>query len=112
MIVSVMIFYVWERIAIYERMYQINRLKATVSELSNADKALEIAYYKLTDYSRIEKLAKTNLGLVNSDNLQVILVGAPVEKKAVPAIPEHITAYNKRRNILARIMSMSKAYAR
>jgi len=113
LIVGIMIFYVWERIAIYETVYEINHLKSTVSELSKTNKNLELTYYKLVNYNRLEKIAKANLGLVDADSLRVIIVRENGQQEVKPYIKEAAYIDNKRKKgVLSRIIESSVAYAK
>jgi cell division protein FtsL len=75
-IVSLAVFYVWERFTAVELTIRLERLKEEIVTLENTTKKLEIEKTSLSSHKRIERIALTELGLKYPANDQIVIVTA------------------------------------
>ncbi len=72
-----LLFYLWQHIQVVRLGYQIERLRTERVALVQESKALSVELSRLRSLTRVEKLARRKLGMVNPGPGQVILLEDP-----------------------------------
>ena len=69
-----LIFFVWSRLQITHLGYQISQANSTQQRLLKLNKQMKVEVASLKSLSRIESIAKNQLGLINPEPHQVIFI--------------------------------------
>jgi len=69
-----LIFLVWSRLQITHLGYQISQANSTQQRLLKLNKQMKVEVASLKSLSRIESIAKNQLGLINPEPHQVIFI--------------------------------------
>ena len=69
-----LIFFVWSRLQITHLGYQISQANSTQQKLLKLNKQMKVEVASLKSLSRIESIAKNQLGLINPEPHQVIFI--------------------------------------
>jgi len=69
-----LIFFVWSRLQITHLGYQISQANSTQQRLLKMNKQMKVEVASLKSLSRIESIAKNQLGLINPEPGQVIFI--------------------------------------
>jgi len=69
-----LIFFVWSRLQITHLGYQISQANSTQQRLLKLNKQMKVEVASLKSLSRIESIAKNQLGLINPEPHQVVFI--------------------------------------
>lgn len=72
--VGSLIFFVWSRLQITHLGYQISHTNSEQKQLLQLNKQMKLEVASLTSLSRIESIAKNQLGLINPEPHQVVFI--------------------------------------
>ena len=74
LLICSLIFFVWARLQITHLGYQISQANSTQQELLKLNKQLKLEVASLKSFSRIENIAKNQLGLTNPEPRQLVFI--------------------------------------
>lgn len=77
---SLVLFYVWQRIENVELAYKLESLKGELQKIDDENTKLKIQFEKLSTLSRIEKIAREDLGMVIPPHTSIFITN-PVKLK-------------------------------
>ncbi len=70
----ILLFYVWQSVQSVKMNYQISRLEKKIQFFKNNNKYLNVRLDELTALSRVEKIARKELGLISPKENDIIVI--------------------------------------